>query len=385
MGKNNRKKQRTSSNWKSYQNNSHSKRKVFLGLSALFVIVLIIIIAKAVSFITGINSPFNPENNQNTQSFYSTTSSTLTLAVRAENDYLLSINPVSKKLTLIRLSPELYLQTPSGGQILKKISSANILSHTLRSAFGTYIDGYLIFPQDSTVEFENFAKDLKKGAGMMYLLQDVKTDLSLVGLIKLNLMARSIRDDNFEIVDLSASTSTKWQVLKDGSRVLSVDQSSLDRQFSGTFEDTKLSMEGLNIAVFNSTSHPGLAEKAAREITSMGGRVVSTDTIKSNQEKSIVFGKSSYTLSRLSFVYHSHCLEGLFSSGCAKMASELKNQDPSFETGSSKADVIVVLGEDFYNNYVNLDNSISYSGRDIVFSSLAVYEKLPGKTQAFSF
>ena len=122
----------------------------------------------------------------------------------------------------------------------------------------------------------------------------------------------------------------------------------LDQFIQSRFEDSKLKDEGLGIGILNATDHPGLAEKAARVVTNIGGRVILTGNLEERQHNSFVLGKDGYTQTRLSQVFAPACIQtswplGLFRSGGCFLQSDSFN--------FSRAEVTIVLGEDYFLRY----------------------------------
>ena len=90
---------------------------------------------------------------------------------------------------------------------------------------------------------------------------------------------------------MEKSDITKWLLLPDGSRVTALDQAKLGQFETNRFEDNSVRDEALSVGIYNATDYPGLAEKVARIITNMGGRVIFTLNSPEKKDKSTILGK----------------------------------------------------------------------------------------------
>jgi hypothetical protein len=120
--------------------------------------------------------------------------------------------------------------------------------------------------------------------------------------------------------------------LPDGTSGFELNQARLDRIIAKYFQDEKIREEGLALEVVNATNHSGLAARAARIISNMGGRVIAMrDWDLRNEKCSLRSGQknlSSYTLKKLVKVFD-----------CQFDGEDL---------GSSRAEMIIILGEDYW-------------------------------------
>jgi len=118
--------------------------------------------------------------------------------------------------------------------------------------------------------------------------------------------------------------------LADGTPVFTTDQIKLDSVLSD-LRDPAIVSEHKSIAVFNATNHPQLAQKWARLITNLGGNVIQISNTSLRQDKTRIWGEQSQTLKRLTQIF----------SCCDKI-------EPQLEGISSRAQINVILGEDFF-------------------------------------
>lgn len=316
-----------------------------LGITVLVILVCLLILGKTISFVSGLSKPLAPDSKIVDKQMLWNGNGVINVAILAEKNYILSFNPYQKSLLLLKIPDETYLKVPfnfgkwSLGSVYKLGQSefspngALLYKKTLEENLGIPINNYIIDQQDKQ-SFEKTLDNLRQNPlENIAFLRKVKTDLSFLEYWKLFWSLKGVRFDKVKVLDLGDSDLIFWVVLRDGSRVISLDQDELDNYIQKYFADSKITDERLSIGIYNTTEHPGLAEKAARIIENMGGRVVFTANSKSHLDQSIVIGGKSYTL---------NILNGIFSK---KSSNKLQNLD------SSRADVNLFLGEDFFMRY----------------------------------
>ncbi len=129
--------------------------------------------------------------------------------------------------------------------------------------------------------------------------RSIKTNLTMIDLIRLSIFAGSVRDDSIKSVSIDDS---------------------------GVFADPSIENEKLSILITNSTTVSGLGNKFAKIISDMGGNVLLVNSSPSQTTKSVIYYKNdSYTVKRL---------------------SKLLNIPLEKKDTSSISDILVVLGMD---------------------------------------
>ncbi len=343
---------------------SAGNSKLRLGLITLFLLILLVVFGKFLSLITSLSGPFAPDGP--VEKYYSWNGKgLLNIAVKGDSIYLFSFNPTDKTVTLLKIPDDTYLDVPLGyglwparsvydlGQAEKPIFGAKLLKETLSNTLGIGIDGYLILNNDlATISLSEEVKDLKDNPVEIFnLLGNSKTDLSLQELSGLMMALRNVRTDKITEVDLGSSNLTTSRLLSDGTRGLAFDQLQVDEFMQTKLTDALIKNEELNVGIYNATDHPGLAEKAARLIGNMGGRVVFTTNSKEKLQQSIVLGNPSYTEVRLSSVFAPQCLKST-----PIYQKFFTKDDPcsckSCNADTSRADVNVFLGESFFQKMI---------------------------------
>lgn len=324
-----------------------------LGVAALAFLLGLIIFSK-------IGNLFGPGSDLSSKNYTWGGKSTLNLVVKSDNIYVASYNPQDSSFTILKVPDEIYANLPLGfgrwpmrsvyglGQAEKNPIGARLLKDTAGMLFGVPVDGYIL----TSGNFETMSENARKNPfSIIGAIRGSKTDLNILESVRFWWGVRGVRFDRLKIADLENSDLTSWSLLPDGSRGLELDGLKLDQFIQSRFEDFKLKDEGIGIGILNATDHPGLAEKAARAVTNIGGRVILTGNLEERQQKSFILGKNGYTQTRLSQVFAPACIQtslplGLFRSGGCTLQSESFN--------FSRADVTIVLGEDYFLRYNSL-------------------------------
>ncbi|KKS69011.1 hypothetical protein A3A14_00675 [Candidatus Daviesbacteria bacterium RIFCSPLOWO2_01_FULL_43_38] len=338
---------------------THSKRKLSrprrpsrtkLGVAVLAFLLGLILFSK-------IGGLFGSGEDISFKNYIWNGNSTLNLVVKSDNIYVASYNPQDSSFTILKVPDETYASVPLGfgrwpmrsvydlGQAEKPLIGARLLKDTTGMLFGVPVDGYIL----TSGNFGTMAENARKNPfSIIGAIRESKTDLNIVESIRFWWGVKGVRFDRFKSADLENSDLTSWALLPDGSRGLELDGLRLDQFIQSRFEDSKLKDEGLGIGILNATDHPGLAEKAARVVTNIGGRVILTGNLEERQHNSFVLGKDGYTQTRLSQVFAPACIQtswplGLFRSGGCFLQSDSFN--------FSRAEVTIVLGEDYFLRY----------------------------------
>jgi len=348
------KRTKSKSCWNKYQKQNKTRHQVGLGITALICLIALIVVGKFISFCFNLNQPFSLDGSATLSSFdpgYAVKSQwsgqgVVNILFKAQEISLISLDVTSKKVTILKIPEDTSIEVPLGfgkwpirsiyglGEAENPKIGARLLEEAVSSAFGVPVDGYLIFPSTFASSAEETVINIRQNPLAFDKLLQAKTDLSFVELMKFWLATKSVRTDKVKVLDLGDSQLTDWVTLADGSKVLNLDKSKLDQFIQNNFSDQKVADEGLSIGIFNATNHPGLAEKAARVISNVGGRVVSIANSSEKLTKTIVSPKKSYTQKRVS-EYFASC-------------GNQKDCKMPAEVDVNRVDLIIVLGEDYY-------------------------------------
>lgn len=303
---------------------------------AIFVIILILIIIIGGKVLQAGQSFFQPLGVEAQKSYLWNGSYPINLILLAEDLSLISFDPIQGTIKMVNIPKDLYLEIPGGfgswklgsvyalGEGEKPAKGASLLKESLTALFGLPIDGFIY----SDGSGEELVKSLRQNPFQIGL-KKITTDLAPWELIRFLWQIRAVRFD--KIGNFNLAENLDISQLADGTSIHLADSSKIDSFIGENLLDLKLRDEQVTVAVYNGTKNPGLAGKAGRIITNLGGNVIiQTNYQRQDIEKTFTGGPESYTKTRL---------EKIFGLGC----QDNKNCDKL----NSRATMVVVLGEDF--------------------------------------
>lgn len=334
-------------NWRNLQTRIKVKKQTKLALVVLGSIIMLLLFSQLVNLTKTIFSPWQTSVGKD----YSWDSHfNLYLALRAKEISLLAYNALEKEITIIKLPDQLYLEVPQDlgrwpVRSIAPLAGDQALKNSLTSFFGLPLDGVIsltgaLVDQDSRQFVELIRGNL---LNTFQALPAVKSDLTLWELMLFWFNLSSVRFDKIEYLNLVDLNVLDEQRLPDGTPIFTTENVRLDSILQDLVDQT-LREEHQTIAVFNTTDYPQLAQKAARMITNLGGNVIIITNASNKQDQSWVVGKSSKTLERLGQIFGTICHEAI---KCDKL------QSLSEDLASSRAEINIILGEDFYLKFGN--------------------------------
>lgn len=335
--------------WKDVKSKKESAKKTKWALIVLFSIFGLIIFGRMVRFTQAIFSPW--QVSQTTQRNYRWNGNyNINLLIKAKGISLLTFSPQNQKIILISIPNNIYIEVAHGFgsweiRSVYDLGGDKLLRDTLGNFFAQPIDGFLDFSSKDYAQKEGkeVLSDLGKNPFSFFkLLSSVKTDLTPFELIKLKIGLSSVRFDKIKLIDLIASDTLTKDKLADGEEILTSDPVKLDAVLS-ELTDPKIQLEHKTIAIFNSTNHIGLAQKAARLITNLGGDVIITSNTQRKFKTTMVIGEKSKTLERLKQIFENPCQKGKNDENCDKIDLNIE------DLVSSRAEINIFLGEDYSN------------------------------------
>lgn len=208
-----------------------------------------------------------------------------------------------------------------------------LVMRSLAEFFGANVDGWMVIGSiGSEIEDDNIRSALKQSIGKT-LFGRGETNLGVWDLVRLWKAISTVRLNNIEWVDLSYSGVISEQVQPDGSLIFTADYELLDRLSRNLFSQPAIVEEGLSIAVLNATKHSGLGARVVRKIKNMGGDVVAVSDSERKYETTRVLVseklKESPTVSFLAKTF-------------------LIDEIQIGETTQQRADILIVVGEDYW-------------------------------------
>lgn len=318
-----------------------------LAILTLGFLILILILGKAFQFIGSLYQPLSPELGGKKYSWDG--ESSINILFKNKEVSILSFDKEEKKAIILQIPPNTYMDLSKGygswrvesifdlGQNEKPPIGAKLLKESISNLLGLPIDGIVILKNQENSRLDWIFKELGNNPILLVsFLSQIKSDLTPLEVLGLLKEINSLRADKIVFLDLERSEITKSMLLPDSSRVLGIDVVNLDLFIRENMPDSSIVKEQKTIAVYNATSHAGLAMEAARIITNLGADIIIIRSYDKRLEKSLVTARDeSATYKRLSQVFSPHCL---------KESCELEG--PLVD--SSRADVNVVIGENFY-------------------------------------
>lgn len=353
----------SSSNSKS----ANTQKNLKLALIALLILGLLLLFGRVFQFFSEFQKPFYVLNTQRRSVAWDGNSViNLVIAKSEQNEgtsdlrdlSFVSFSPGEDKVTILKLSPDIYVDVPKNygswklssiyklGQENNPPIGEDLVKMSVSKILALPVDGILEVSSKESPDIESLISEWKGNMFSKYsFLTKIKTDLSLKESLDFVSRISKVRDDNITSVDFLKTSITQSKLLPDSSRVLGVDAIKLDNFVKQNMTDPQISSEDLTVAVYNGTAHPGLTAEAVRMIENLGARVtIITNSsekfvnsgIYINQEESEADVKVSGTYHRLTEIFAPNC----FKQHCST---------PDSEVLSSRAVINIVLGEDYYN------------------------------------
>ena len=324
------------SGWKSHQSRAKIKKQTKIALIVLGCLIGILLLATVINFIRTLASP---PNSTAVRTYAWDKDFNLNLIVGTKDVSLITYKPKEKEILVLKIPQETYIDLPNdfGKWQLRSVyelgENTNIggqalLKSSLSSFLGLPVDA---FSSENLQDLfrQNFFSGLSD-------LPKLQTDLTYGTLLTLKRSFMKVRFDHVKEIDLRDLDVLDRQNLADGTEVFIADPIRLDSVMA-QFSDPSIALEHASIAIFNATDRPLLAQKAKRLVTNLGGNVIVTQN-GPKAPKSYVEGPDLKTTKRLSQI---------FDLGCSKDPNCVKIPKEELGLASLRAQIIVVLGQDF--------------------------------------
>jgi len=214
----------------------------------------------------------------------------------------------------------------------EKLPLGPFLSVSFTHFLGTVTDGYVteakgIIPNPSLLLRQALARK-------------AKTNFTDWDLIRLLFYLANIRSEQVEYIDLSDTSSFQYTVLPDGSEVYQPDLNKLDSFVLVELANPQFLNQTYTWEVFNGTQHPGLGNQVKRIVANSGFTVVGVRQALSFYETSFIsLGKR---VEKAESVKEFACYLDI----PTKKGTELND----------RADVVLVIGEDYWKRYLQREN-----------------------------
>jgi hypothetical protein len=333
-------------------------RTIKLSIYALGILIVVILLGNFLNFLLSLNIPVSKELGiENSFAHWDKKTNFNLLTVSVDDSEktqvnLITLNPKENQTVALSLSDQIYLNVPLEfgswtlgsvyklGQEQNPPIGAKLLKLSVASLLGLPIDAVIISKNKSLLDSpEDFISELRKNPISSFTLaQSVETNLSRMQSFSLFQNLSKVRSDKVISLDLSRSSITESKLLPDSSRVLGVDTIKLDYFVREKMADLQIIDEGVSIAIFNGTAHPGLANEVSRTITNIGGNVIS---VSSTENK---FSNSMVIVSKEGEGLTSQRLTQIFAPICFEKKCETEDTKITY----SRAKINIILGEDYF-------------------------------------
>lgn len=347
--------------------NQKVQKNLKLALIALLVLGLLLLFGRVFQFFSEFQKPFYVLNTQKRPVSWDGNSVINLIIAHSDptenshdlNDFsFVSLDPTEDKITVLKLSPDIYVDVPKNfgdwklssiyklGQENSPSIGEDLIKMSVSKIVALPVDGIIEVTSRDSPDIEKLVSEWKGNLFSKFtFLTKIKTDLSLKESLDFVTRASKVRNDNITTIDFLKTNITQSKLLPDSSRVLGVDAVKLDTFVKQNMADPKFTDEDLTVAVYNGTSHPGLTAEAVRMISNLGARVT---IITNSSDKFVNSGvyvnpqeqesdvKSSQTYERLAEIFAPNCLK----QECTTADSEV---------ASSRAAINIVLGEQYFN------------------------------------
>lgn len=337
------------SKWKVVQAKNKTKQRTALAVKTLFLIFVLLLLGFVVNIVRNLSEPVSFRGFDKSYSWEGDFK--LNLIIRGDETALLSYDPQEQSIVIIKVPGETYIEVPGSfgswqvrsifdlGE-LERQNGGRMLARSLGNFFGAPVDGFIesLGEMRQKSAYELISSLRSNPLNALQFLGNSKISLNTTETMRLLIDIYRVRFDKISVIDLKKDSLLTEQVLPDGALGLIGDPVKIDGFAGKIFLDQKIRAEEKTVAVFNASKKPGVAQKASQLITHLGGNVIFAANAGKKIQTSVVISKDldkAATYKRLSQIFAPPCLR----TKCAIL------DDP--EIVNSRADINVVLGEDF--------------------------------------
>ncbi len=178
------------------------------------------------------------------------------------------------------------LSMDKGSNFLQRVSiTGNSDIRTIGKVLGIGIDGRIFYPSSLQIN-QPISKQLMTFA----LSPGLHADLTIFDILNMAIVAQKIGGGKTQVLSVK----------------LPEDVNNLPDNFVTQFSDDGIESENISIQIVNATGVSGLGMRCERIINSLGGNVIDIATAQdiSNTSRIIYYGQSSYTLRKLTELFH---------------------------------------------------------------------------------
>lgn len=359
--------------WKSVQADSKQKQQTKLGLLILGLILLVVLFGKIIQLAANFYQPLDIGANI-AQPFYWNGVSSVNILFHGDHYGVVSYSPADKTIKIINIPEDTSIPVANEfgnwqirsiyglGESEEKPQGNKLLQTSVSNLLGIPIEGYIqLTGKNKSLSILAAVEVIKKSPfGFITATNEIKSNMTIADLMKVTWDLGRVRFDKVTEIDLEKRGVLERNFLPDKTAVLNVDYSQLDNLIQ-SLADSNLINEDINVAIFNATTTPGLAQKYARFVSNLGINVITVANAGNNQPKTIVLKsktagedvQNSATLERLAHIFSSDCSKGLNCDiiDCNSKSLPVDCQVHDSQVDLSRAQINIIIGEDFVNKY----------------------------------
>jgi len=312
-----------------------SRKKRRLLFSAIFIFIILLLISNSVfriaQFKKFLTTPLAPnfEEIRKNISFWQT-SEKINVACVCDPIVIASFEPLDKKINLIFLPADLYLEVPGYGwypasssyglgQLKKPKQGGLLFSRSLASAVEGPIDYYIKFNDEtfshpSKERIFQLKQKLNGPTGLFFVIKNInwitkhmETNLTLFDLYRLWWEFKDVRNEKVNYLNIPTG-SFEDLVLPDGRKVKVLGEQGLGAYAESFFSDQKILNEKVSVDILNGTAKEGVGSKVARIVEAAGADVVFIGNYQGVAKQSVLQvskeKKKSMTAKKLSRLFN---------------------------------------------------------------------------------
>lgn len=225
------------------------------------------------------------------------------------SSFVLSLSDIRHSVFVFQKDPKRAVILSSGSSSLPGLDGREI-ARQLTVAFGAPIESYVKFKNESLKDnekirsmyesFTSFATPIKLLTGGWGSVS-LDTNVSRIDAFKLWWQLKSIGVKSLNFVDLSADADSKNSSSK---KVLAAETDALNREISEYLENIKISEDGYQVDIVNSSGESSASALAVNFIISVGGKLGSvTGDVNTISKCRLLATENSYTASYLAKLF----------------------------------------------------------------------------------
>ncbi len=256
------------------------------------------------------------------------------------NDHLgyLIINPKLDELKLLLFPDDLLIDFTYGYSEYRaskfkalvdqeKLNAGEFLKSSMTQYLGNLTTGYMVELNNKGIDIEAFI--------IQALFDQNKTNLSRLDLIKLLIYIKNLRSEQIEIIDLLNTEILDKQLLPDNRQVYTINFEAFDVFVLKYLANPDFLQEKSTWEIYNATKYAGLGERMRRIITNSGFDVVGLHQANTTLDRTQIEINESLSSNQNILNFSKY------------FGFQIKNG----HSISSRADVVIIIGEDFWEKY----------------------------------